>query len=450
MLTSCNFPPDSVSTWESNNEIFGSKYKRYYKEVEDRLLTAGKVFIFGDPGMGKTTILLRLSQELKGLGKYSVIYMDLSSEKSFVDEFWFYVKNSGIIQAISNAVFERRREAGYGFMNLLKKDFRTWMKTQCKKGSTNSLVRLYSLNFPECNSYQGLDGIILFLKDLKLLGAEPVLLMDEARPEHYYPYIHKLVNSGDARLVTASPTAVLEKIKDEATIRRIKENWVQLEPVTLNDAREILSSMCPEIGKYLVEEVYENNMTIAQLISGAKRLYERLQYECKRDFTCIEEKAKNLDRFPEIQEASKKVEVIVRECINQEKETLNIDRVFDKGKKVRGNKSNRNIDVAFISRGLLFLGDVKLTNSEEIRSNSIENVLDIITEREQEIEGRKYTVGSVFIITNGKVFDFPGDVIYLPNRLLREAMNRGTCTDELRKELSKKINEILNRIAKTK
>jgi hypothetical protein len=26
--TSCSFPPDTISTWESRNEILGSKYKK--------------------------------------------------------------------------------------------------------------------------------------------------------------------------------------------------------------------------------------------------------------------------------------------------------------------------------------------------------------------------------------------------------------------------------------
>ncbi|MBB5254879.1 hypothetical protein [Sulfurisphaera ohwakuensis] len=441
--TSCNFPPDTVSLWSTNyREIYGSKYKNYYKMIKERLLQNKKTFIFGDPGMGKTTILLNLSVDLKAMG-YFPIFVDMSSDKPFVDEFWSFVKTSGIQEKLNTEIVNRKEEFGYKGFTKLKKDFIAWMKSQCKKGIDNPFVRIYSINFPECNVYEGLDGLIKFLDDLRSIQLNTVLLIDEARAEHYYPYIHKIINSGVTYLAVASPTSVLNSIKDEATIRRIRENSVILEPLTKEDAVEILSQMCKDIGENLAKEVFDPNMTIAQLIIEAKEVYQELLYECKHDLECVKSTAKDIGEIKNIQDASKSLEAIIRECIKGSKEVLEIEKVYDTGKRVKGSSKQRQIDIVLISHGKVFLGDVKLTNEEFLKNSVIENVLDVISEREQELDGSIYSVGGVFIITNGEVKDFPGKVIKLPNRTVKRALRKNTCTTDLRERVVEELRVIL-------
>lgn len=440
---SCNFPSDTVTTWSSNSrEIFGSKYKKYYTDIKNRLLDNGKVFIFGDPGMGKTTILLNLSKDLSSSG-YLPIYMDLSSDTPFVDEFWSFAKNSRIINNLSNEIFNRRKEIGYGKLTWLKKDFYTWIKSQCKKGVDNPFVRIYSLNFPDCKTYEGLDGLITFLDDMKKIGLRSVLLLDEARAEHYYPYIHKIINSGSSFLAVASPSGVLSSIKDEATIRRIRENSIILEQLTLDDAKEILSQMCKDIGENIAQEIYDHGMTIAQLIIQAKDLYQELEYECKHDLECVKNNAKNLGEIKDIQEKSKELEDIIRECIRQSKEILEVDKIYDTAKRVKGLGKSRNIDIVLISHGKVFLGDVKLTNGEILKNSSIENIMDVTSTKEQELEGSKYPVGGVFIISNSEARDFPGKTITIPSRIVKNALRKKQCTENLRRIIEEGLRIIL-------
>ncbi len=448
MFTLCNFPPDTETPWPRNNiqipnnniQILGSKYKKYYSEIKERLLKNGKVFIFGDPGMGKTTILHNLSKDLKS-ENYIPIYMDLSSDKSFVDEFWFFIKTSTVIDKLSNEIFNKRKEIGYTRLRWFMKDFPTWMKSECKKGVDNPFIRVYSLNFPDCKTYDGLDGIIKFLDDVNKIGLKMILLLDEAREEHYYPYIHKLINSGSVKLAAASPSEVLNSIKDEATIRRIRENSIILEQLKLDDAKEILSQMCKDIGENIAQEIYDNGMTIAELIIEAKQLYEELDYECKKDLECIKNKAKKFE-IGDIQEKSRELEKIIRECIRKSKELLGIDRIFDTAKKVKGSTKNRNIDIVFTSRNKIFIGDVKLANSESLKDSSIENINDVVT-TEQEIDGSKYNVGGVFIISNAKPLNFTGKTITISNLMVRRALRKNQCTEELRKYLEDQLKEII-------
>lgn len=347
---------------------------------------------------------------------------------------------------ISGMISSRRREIGYTKWEQLKKDFETWMKSRCRN-SQDPLIRLYSLNFQDCKVYDGLDGIVTFLSDLSSLNLSPVLLMDEARGEHFFPFIHKLVNSGQVYLAVASPTGVLATVKDEAVLRRIRENFVQLDPLKLEDAVEILLGMCKEIGKDLAETVYDHGMTIAQLITEAKSTYRDLLYECKQDLSCVEENVKKHGQITEIQKVSKEMESIVRECLVELKDELGIERVFETGKKVTGNRSSRNIDIVFVSHGYLFLGDVKLTNGEVVKGNSMENVMDVIGIGTQEIEREKYTVGGVIVFTNGKVFDFPGFTVNLSNKAIWKALREGRCVEELKDNLKRQLESILRGVA---
>ncbi len=442
---SCNFPTDTVTLWSTNKrEICGAKYKKYYRDIKDKLSENGKVFIFGDPGMGKTTIILNLKDELSKSPENIPIFVDMSSDKPFVEEFWSFIKTAGVINKLSNRIFEKRKDFGYGTFSWLKKDFSAWIASQCKKGVDNPFIRLYSINLPECNTYQELDGLIAFLEDLKKINLKPTLLIDEARAEHFYPYIHKIINSGSTWLVVASPLSVLSSIKDDATIRRIRESSVILENLTLDDAKEILSQMCDEIGQFIAEDVYESKMTIAQLIVEAKGKYQEMMHECNNDLDCVKAEVKKIGEIKDIQDKSRELEGIVRSCIEQSKEILGIDKIFNTSKRIKvSDKKYRNIDIVLISHEKVFLGDVKLTNGENLKDNSIENIKEVTVTKEHELEGKKYPLGGTFIISNGDSEDFPGEVINIPTKIIKKALREKKCTDELRRILEEKLKAVL-------
>jgi hypothetical protein len=66
-----------------------------------------------------------------------------------------------------------------------------------------------------------------------------------------------------------------------------------------------------------------------------------------------------------------------------------------------------------------------------------------VTTTEQEIDGSKYSVGGVFIISNAKPLNFAGKTITISNLMVRRALRKNQCTEELRKYLEDQLKEII-------
>ncbi|BBG23291.1 hypothetical protein IC006_0575 [Sulfuracidifex tepidarius] len=57
---------------------------------------------------------------------------------------------------------------------------------------------------------------------------------------------------------------------------------------------------------------------------------------------------------------------------------------------------------------------------------------DVVGAKKQEIGGKKYQVGGVFIVTNREVNYFPGVVIKVEDQLVEEAVSSGRYTEQVK------------------
>nr|WP_252896962.1 ATP-binding protein [Metallosphaera hakonensis] len=341
----CNIPKVTVTTWSAKNVILaGPTYKRYLEKTLEAVKNKDVASIIGQPGMGKTTILRKTQEEIKGLS----FFLDLASKAEIGDEFWEKVDHFKLKEMVLPTLRGKGGKLGYGFLKRITGvKFEDWLVKVCGKYDDLHL-RLYCLDYS-----RNFDGMLRFLSDLKEV-TEVTLLMDEVRESHI-PEIHRLINAGlGIPIVMAIPTDSYSKVTDLAIRRRLDESRVSLDTaLTPEDIREIIDAYCHS----LVDDIFpiilslwnggELN-TVSSMLQYIKSQAENFEKDCGDNLDCVRERVRSFHSLKNPDEDSREIEKLIREVLTSDSKEMEISYVHSRGKRVEAKGKNLVVGVFFI------------------------------------------------------------------------------------------------------
>lgn len=335
----CEFPEYTVTQWNTKPKLGGRRWVEGVKELESIIIKSGfgVGVIVGDPGMGKTALLLSLKDRLANSG-FHVVFMDLAGKDNLVEEFWKNINMDRLREEAYGFLYKNRKNIGYRGSAKLFKEFNAWLKIRCKKRDYNDdyahVFKIY------CNSYSdSIDDMISLIDDISRLGKSVVLLIDETRNvEGIIKPLHRLLNSNlNFKLVLTIIPDVLESITDGAIRRRLESDALRINlspPINDDEVRGILSAYCEEYADVLANAV-KGSKTVNEILINARERYEEALHNCVGSSSeCIKGFLSGLPSIESPQEVSKKLEGIIRDGINSLREQFGIEYVHDKGKKM--------------------------------------------------------------------------------------------------------------------
>ncbi|BDC17842.1 ATP-binding protein [Acidianus sp. HS-5] len=401
----CNIPKVTVTTWNSNNVILvGPTYKQYLEKALNSIRNNDIASIIGQPGMGKTTILKKVQEDVK-----DALYMDLASKGEIEDEFWSKIDKGEISRKVLPKM--DKKKYGYSFWKrLMGVKFEDWLHKLCGKYD-DTLLKLYCLDYQK-----DFDGMIRAINDLK--GIEHFsLLIDEVR-ENHIPKIHRLINAGlGIPVLMAIPTDVYSRISDLAIRRRLDESRISLDnALTSEDIKEIVDVYCHEISDDLLPIVIslwngrELN-TVSSILQFMKSEVEKFEKECsssQNSIECVKEKLRESHSLKNPEEESKKLEKMIRDLLTSLTKEFQISYVHPRGKRVEVKGKYLTLGIFFIKDNNAYVGLVKLLNDDK---NEDEEVKMLSLVEKVEHEKKEYAVEKRFIITNSQSLNVDPTII---------------------------------------
>ncbi|MCI2414681.1 MAG: ATP-binding protein [Candidatus Aramenus sp.] len=415
IITDCDFPGYTVTRWGSKPRLGGKRWidaanKLHGAVASKKGFQAG--VIVGEPGMGKTAVILYLKERLSTDGEFHVIFLDLAGKDDFVGEFWENANVEKLKEEAYKVLERNKKNVGYTGLTLLSKEFKTWLKQKCKKKDYGDdfayAFRIY------CNSYsKTLDDVSNFIADVRRLGKEVVLLIDEMRnADGIIRPLHRLLNSDvEFKLILTLIPDVLTSIKDSA-IRRRLEDALRIElstPITEEEEKGIIEVYCPEFADALAKAVNEssdsNKLKVNDILIKARELYNKAKENCVGSSSdCIARFLSGASQIKNPQDLSRGLERSIRDGLRelQKQKEFDIEYVHPSGKRLEGGVTP---DVFFKTKEKVYIGDIKITNKEGLSKKELSNVWNFANIGKLE---DKDVVK--FVISNVKNLDLPSEV----------------------------------------
>ncbi|ARM74814.1 ATP-binding protein [Acidianus manzaensis] len=391
----CNIPKVTVTTWSSRNVVLaGPTYRQYLQKALDAIKNKDIASIIGQPGMGKTTILKKLQENVN-----NSFYLDLASKTEIEDEFWSKIDQLKLRNMVLPLLSQNKGKYGYSFFKrLLGVKFEDWLEKVCNKFDEVEL-RIYCLSYEK-----NFDGMLKLISDLKKFE-DLSLLIDEIRDNHI-PKIHRLINSGlGIPVIMAIPTDSYSKITDLAIRRRLDESRISLDSaLTPQDISEIIDAYCHPIAEDLFPIILsmwngrELN-TVSSILQFIKSDIEKMEKECNEDINCVKEKLKNSHTLKNPEEESRNLEKMIRDMLNSLSKELGITYVHPRGKRIEVKGKYIVAGIFFIKDNLAYVGLVKLMSDDKENDEEVE----LLSQLEKvEHDKKEYVVGNKFVITNSQ------------------------------------------------
>ncbi|AWR96334.1 ATP-binding protein [Acidianus sulfidivorans JP7] len=391
----CNIPKVTVTTWSSRNVVLaGPTYRQYFQKALDAIKNKDIASIIGQPGMGKTTILKKLQENVE-----HSFYLDLASKAEIEDEFWSKVDGFKLKELVLPLLSQNKKKYGYSFFKkLFGVKFEDWLEKSCGKFDDAEL-KIYCLSYE-----RNFDGMLKLISDLKKFQ-DITLLIDEIR-ENHISKIHRLINSGlGIPVIMAIPTDSYSKITDLAIRRRLDESRISLDSaLTSQDIKEIIDAYCHPIVDDLFPIVLsmwngrELN-TVSSILQFIKNDIEKIEKECNEDLSCIKEKLKNSHTLKNPEEDSRNLEKMIRDMLNSLSKELDISYVHPRGKRIEIKGKYIVAGLFFIKDNVAYVGLVKLMSDDKDHDEEVE----LLSQLEKvEHEKKEYIVGNKFVITNSQ------------------------------------------------
>ncbi|ARM76915.1 AAA family ATPase [Acidianus manzaensis] len=378
---SCSFPDYTVAKYNERSKISGRLWSETVKIVEEYISTKKNIVvtIIGEPGMGKTTILNTVMQNLKE--KHFIIFLDLVNSSNLSNPAWEFIENTTIYEKIRSAAFDflsqHKTEIGYsGFSKI--REFPNWLNHLCNKRKWTEKYeyaeKLYCMSYEE-----DINGLVNFLNDLSQIDGVSLLLDEMRAIDTQLSELHKIINETDIPIVITLVPEVYSEIKDSALKRRLDEKRVELK-LSNEDKLEILKAYCEDFADTLlqIKEIQETNR-LSSLLDIARDSYKRAFEECKNEYNqkdCIRKNLAKAFLIDDIDKASKELENKIREGLIALQKIYGIKYVHPRGRKIE--QRGMNIDIFFQKDNIEYLGDVKLTNESTLSDTNIKNIKKLI------------------------------------------------------------------------
>jgi GTPase SAR1 family protein len=427
----CEFQEYTVSKYGEESKIAGKLWINTLNEIKDAIEHKKNVVItiIGEPGMGKTTLLNAVYNELKD--RSYIIYLDLVNSPSVSSSAWDFIKDPlfkmKVEKEVFNILFNHQKEIGY--VSLAKfREFPNWLRHLCKKKTWNKDLayaeRLYCMPYNE-----SIEGLIEFVKDLSHLGISAILF-DEVKVTHLSE-LHKLINELNLPLIVTMIPEIFSEVKDKALERRLKEKEIELK-LSEEDKKDILKAYCEDYYEELLNlQGVEKASTTNELLDKAREAYLTVLAKCNTDYKkeeCIRQGLSNFLKMDNIQVISTKFEKKIRDGLMDLQGELKIDYVHNSGKKIK--EKGIIVDIFFKKGNVEYLGDVKLSNEKYV-----DNIVNMKKLEDLEKDGG-YTVRK-FIVTNQPNMDLKDfKIIHVTNEEIMKILEGDI---EKRNELVRKI-----------
>ena len=388
----CEIPRLTVSTWRGETKLAGPTYRKIAEQIKSMLREGQVIAVIGQPGTGKTTLLRKLSEEVK-----PSIYLDMANKKGLAEEFWAKFEPTQFRAELLKSLEAEKKRFGYSFFKkLFGVNFEDHLLSVCKKYDDPRL-RLF------CNSYsRDFDGMLKALNDYSAVFGKPTLFVDETR-ENHAEEILRFVNSGlGVPMIFAMPTDSYSRITDLAIRRRIEESRISLDYVlTEEDIYEIINAYCPSFARELTDLAVplwkgREIVTVSQLLNYARQEFENASSQCK-DEECIRKALVERNIFKDLPGLVRAIESTVREGLSSLKEKYGITYVHMRGKRVEVKDKHTVVDFFFITNGEAYVGDLRIFTGSPTVDQDL-NMLREVTEVEH--EKVKYPVRARFLLTN--------------------------------------------------
>ena len=419
----CEFPEYPVTKFADTNVKLAGKVWYEAKERAKSLIEEGKdsvLTIYGSPGMGKTTILNAVYNDLKN--RAYLIYVDVSGKDSLAEPMWDWVEKTLKDRIRSDAyklLYDHRKELGYNAFAWMRREFGNWLSKKCKegiKGELNYALRLYCFDYP-----RDLEGLVEFLNDLSILGKIGILVDELHHAERLLGELHRLINTARAPIIIATTSEdYLGLGKDNPLQRRLSENKIELTSLTYDDKREILRAYCPEFAEDLMAvESVVNSKRVNELISNAKNAILEAVSRCEKEYNKVECIKRVLPKtvLPEnVQKASIGLEKVMRDALGRVKDRHGIIYVHKRGKEIVTKEGVVTVDLYFETNNAIYLGDIKLSTASELSEKQLKNVEKLVglNRLKSLLDGKEKDVMK-FIVTNTDVAPPEGfKVVKLP------------------------------------
>ncbi|QKR00883.1 ATP-binding protein [Metallosphaera tengchongensis] len=442
----CEFPEYTVTQWNSKPRLGGRRWNEGVSELEKLAKSEGfgVAVVLGSPGMGKTAVLLALKNRLAD-SNFFTVFIDLAGKEDLVEEFWRNLDKEKLKAEAYTYLAKHKKEIGYSRLARIAKEFHAWLDMECKKGKHNPqyahLFRVYCIYSSYSNT---IDDIINLIDDVSKIGKRVVLLVDETRNVGgIMNPLHRLLNSNlKFKLVLTLIPEVLSTITDGALKRRLEEDALRVDlspPLSEEEIRGIISAYCEEYADPLARAI-KDVKTANEVLIKARELYNEAAKECVGSSSkCIEDQLSSSLGIDEPMQASKELEKRIREGLNRLMNDFGIKYVHGKGKRMRTPDNQTVIpDIYFVTKDRVFIGDVKITNKDNV--NNIENVRKFSM-----IERDESGMGVVkFIISNVDNINVSGVKVF---KIDNEKMNKilkGTDNELLLQELRRILKELMS------
>ncbi|AHC52653.1 hypothetical protein SUSAZ_10350 [Sulfolobus acidocaldarius SUSAZ] len=447
IITECDFPEYTVTRWDSKPRLGGKRWidavdKLYEAVSKEKEFRVG--VIVGEPGMGKTAVILSLKEKLSTDGGFHVIFLDLAGKDDLVGEFWENANVKKLKEEAYNVLNRNQKNIGYTGLARLSKEFKTWLKQKCKKKDYGDnfayAFRIY------CNSYsKTLDDVSNFIADVSMLGKEVVLLIDEMRnADGIIKPLHRLLNSNvKFKLILTLIPGVLTSIEDSAIRRRLLDALrIELStPITEEEEKGIIAAYCQEFADMLAKAVNESSdpeiLKVNDILKNARDLYNRAKENCVGSSSdCIARFLSSASQIKNPQDLSRKLESLIRNGLIKLQGEFGIEYVHPRGKRLEGKGVTP--DIYFMTKDKVYIGDIKITNMNSLSRRELSNVLNFVKIDKE--EGKDVVK---FVISNVRNLDLPPEVkvFKIDNEKINNIVNGDN--DLLLQELRRILSELI-------
>ncbi len=449
----CEFPEYTVTQWSSNPKIGGKAWVEGYEKMMRMIDEEGNKVgvIMGQPGMGKTAMLVKMRRELEERHTNSTFFMDMAGKDDLVEEFWRNEEMKRLKDKAFQKLSDKKKEIGYGIWAKIKKEFRVWLDIACDKNKFDTpfsyLFKLYCLPYS-----RDIDGMLDLLKDASE-AFKVTILLDEVRGEdEMLGPLHRLLNSDvNVKLIITLIPGVLDSINDGALRRRLEKDSLKVVlPSALSDEdkKEIINVYCSELSEELSKTV--NGSTVNELLINAREAYKNASKECSgRSIDCFKRVLSGYGGIKDAREASSELERKIRLALQEMKSEFGVVYVHDRGKRLsQGTVDDRGKrlpqvtpDIYFETKDKIFMGDIKITSYETVKD--LENVKIMANMKQYKGVDGKMKLTITFVISNVDNMPLPSNVLIF--KIEDENINRiiNAKDEELLKREMKKILEKL-------